>query len=67
MDQTARMPLVVTVQADSREECVRHLQRACSLLGLTPSLSPVRSLGTDRWMARATPTAPAGEGQGRES
>ncbi|MFF3324950.1 hypothetical protein [Streptomyces sp. NPDC002889] len=59
------MALVVTVQADSREECVRHLQRACALLGLEPVMRPVRSTGTDRWMARATPTAPAAEGQGR--
>lgn len=59
------MALVVTVQTDSREECVVELARQCAVFGLVPVLAPTRSLGTGRWMARATPAAPA-EGQGRE-
>lgn len=59
------MDLVVTVQTDSRESCAAQLARACRVLDLTPILMPTRSLGTERWMARATPTAPAGEGEGR--
>ena len=57
------MALVVTVQTDSREECEAELARQCEAFGLTPILAPTRSLGTGRWMARAT--APTGEGQGR--
>ena len=58
------MPLIVTVQHDSREECAAELARFCADYGLTPTLAPVRSVGTDRWMARATPTAPVKD-QGR--
>lgn len=66
--RSARLPpmgLVVTVQHDSREECAAELERLCRQFGLTPILAPVRSVGRERWMARATPAAPAGEGQGR--
>ncbi|MFG3476457.1 hypothetical protein ACGF3K_14495 [Streptomyces sp. NPDC047980] len=59
------MGLVVTVQHDSREECEAELVRLCRDYGLTPTLAPTRSFGTERWMARAMPAAPAGEGQGR--
>jgi len=58
------MPLVVTVQQDSRDACAADLARVCALLGLTPILLPRRWVGSERWMARAT--APAGKGQGRE-
>ncbi|MEU0393827.1 hypothetical protein ABZ208_13790 [Streptomyces sp. NPDC006208] len=58
------MALVVTVQADSREECEAELARQCAAFGMRPILAPTCSAGTGRWMARATPTAPA-EGEGR--
>ncbi|WP_381801150.1 hypothetical protein [Streptomyces niveus] len=60
------MPLVVTVQQDSRDACAADLARVCALLDLTPILLPRRWVGSERWMARATQSAPAGEGQGRE-
>ncbi|MEU4133641.1 hypothetical protein [Streptomyces wuyuanensis] len=59
------MATVFSVQADSREECAEQLARLCAEFGLRPSLRPVRAPGSERWMARATPTTPAGEGQGR--
>lgn len=65
LSQTAVMALVVTVQADSREECEAELAWQCEQRGLTPILSPMRSVGTDRWMARATPAALAVKGEGR--
>lgn len=48
------MATVFSVQADSPEECERELARLCEVLGLVPSLRPCRSVGTDRWMARAS-------------
>jgi hypothetical protein len=56
------MATVFSVQADSREECERELARLCEVLGLRPALAPSRSIGTERWMARAMPAAPT---QGR--
>jgi hypothetical protein len=47
------MATVFSVQADSREECERELARLCKVLGLRPALAPSRSIGTERWMARA--------------
>ncbi|MFH8926377.1 hypothetical protein ACH4D4_04910 [Streptomyces pristinaespiralis] len=58
------MPTVFSVQAGSRAECEQQLQILCARLGLRPLLEPTRSAGTDRWMARAAPTAPA-EDEGR--
>lgn len=54
------MGLVVTVQHDSREECQLELDRLCRDFGLVPVARPRESMGTGRWMARATPKAPAG-------
>lgn len=51
--QTAAMAMVFSVQADSSEECEAGLDLLCEALGLVPSLRPCRSVGTDRWMARA--------------
>lgn len=48
------MATVYTVQADTREECAAQLARLCADYGLLLSLPPMRSAGTDRWMARAT-------------
>lgn len=59
------MALVISVQADSLEECACQLARLCTDYGLQPVMLPMRSTGTDRWLARATPTAPA-EDEGRE-
>lgn len=59
------MALVISVQADSREKAVAWLDRVCRDYGMTPVMRPMRSTGTDRWLARATPTAPA-EDEGRE-
>ncbi|MEV0917859.1 hypothetical protein AB0I93_26825 [Streptomyces sp. NPDC049967] len=47
------MPTVVTVQADSREECAALLARLCADYSLRPRLLPMRMAGTDRWIARA--------------
>jgi hypothetical protein len=47
------MATVFSVQADSREECAEELARLCRLFGLEPVLGPSRSIGTDRWLARA--------------
>jgi hypothetical protein len=46
---------VITVQTDTREQCVARLAHLCELLDLTPTLFPTCSLGTGRWMARAAP------------
>lgn len=59
------MATVFTVQADSRGECESRLARLCADYGLVPVLRPMESLGTGRWMARATPKAPAVVGEGR--
>lgn len=59
------MGLVVTVQHDSREECEAEIDRFCRDYGLTLTLRPVQPFERGRWMARATPAAPADEGQGR--
>lgn len=48
------MALVYTVQADSRDEADAALARLCDDYGLQPRLLPVRSPGTDRWIARAS-------------
>ncbi|NUP16486.1 MAG: hypothetical protein HOZ81_10350 [Streptomyces sp.] len=48
------MATVFTVQSDSREECVTVLDQLCADYGLVPRLLPIRSAGTDRWIARAT-------------
>jgi hypothetical protein len=47
------MATVFSVQADTREECERELARLCAAFGLRPALLPQRSIGTERWMARA--------------
>jgi hypothetical protein len=47
------MATVFSVQADTREECAQELARMCEAFGLQPLLPPSRSIGTDRWMARA--------------
>ncbi|WP_158709648.1 hypothetical protein [Streptomyces sp. NRRL S-15] len=48
------MATVITVQADSREECAATLDRLCGDYDLVMRLPPMRSPGTDRWIARAT-------------
>lgn len=48
------MATVITVQADSREECATALAQLCAAHEWAPRLLPVRVAGTDRWMARAT-------------
>ncbi|MGW9238002.1 hypothetical protein FKO01_64200 [Mesorhizobium sp. B2-3-3] len=48
------MATVITVQADSREECAATLDWLCAAHGWTLRLPPMRSAGTDRWIARAT-------------
>lgn len=53
------MEPVISVQADTPEQCADLLRVLCDRLGLVPSLRPVRSVGTGRWMARAMPKAPA--------
>lgn len=53
------MGLVVTVQHDSREECQAELERLCRDYDWVPAMWPTESLGTNRWMARAMPKAPA--------
>ncbi|TXS08246.1 hypothetical protein EAO71_37250 [Streptomyces sp. ms191] len=58
------MATVFTVQADSEVECRDELLRLCAAFGLAPVMRPMESLGTGRWLARATPTAPA-SGEGR--
>ncbi|MFD4858933.1 hypothetical protein [Streptomyces atratus] len=60
------MPTVFMVQADSQEECAAELARMCAAFDLRPLLPPTRSAGTDRWRARAAPTAKVStiEGQG---
>jgi hypothetical protein len=55
------MATVFSVQADSREECERELARLCELFGLEPVLAPSRSIGTDRWLARACPSVDSRE------
>ncbi|WP_405769273.1 hypothetical protein OG539_32750 [Actinacidiphila glaucinigra] len=51
---TQLMSTVVTVQADTEQECARLIARACQLLDLVPSLGPLHTSATGRWMARAT-------------
>lgn len=51
---TAFMGVVVTVQADTEQECVELIARACELLQLEPTLGPLHTAATGRWMARAT-------------
>ncbi|MFF8829315.1 hypothetical protein [Streptomyces sp. NPDC015131] len=58
------MGTVFSVQADTREECERELARLCAALGLERALAPSRSIGTERWMARAAQKVPA-EGRDR--
>jgi hypothetical protein len=58
------MATVFTVQADSEVECRDELLRLCAAFGLVPVMRPMESLGTNRWLARAMPKAPAG-GEGR--
>jgi len=48
------MPLTVTIHEDSKQACADALTRACTALGLAPTLIPVRPPGAERWMARAT-------------
>ena len=64
--QTVPMATVITVQADSREECAATLDWLCAAHGYTPRLPPMRSAGTDRWIARAT-AAPDLVVEGREA
>ena len=59
------MATVFTVQADSEAECRMELARLCAAFGLSPLLRPMESMGTGRWLARATPAAPAEVGEGR--
>lgn len=63
--QTVAMATVFSVQADSEVECLSELTRLCEMFGLAPTMLPVESRGTGRWMARAKQAAPA-EGEGRE-
>jgi hypothetical protein len=58
------MEPVISVQADTPEQCTEWIRLLCDQLGLEPSLRPVRSVGTDRWMARAMPKAQAADGLG---
>ncbi|WP_329114478.1 hypothetical protein [Streptomyces sp. NBC_01353] len=53
------MATVFTVQSDSEAECRVELERLCRDYGLVPALLPREWSGTGRWMARATPKAPA--------
>lgn len=48
------MATVITVQADTFEECAATLARLCTAHGYALRLPPMRSPGTDRWIARAT-------------
>lgn len=57
------MPLAVTIHEDTREACAQALDVACTRLGLTAIMSPVRMAGSDRWMARAVHTGPTGQGE----
>lgn len=52
--QTVPMATVITVQADTREECAATLDHLCEAHGYALRLPPMRSAGTDRWIARAT-------------
>lgn len=58
------MATVFSVQADSELECRSELDRLCAVFGLAPTMLPMESRGTGRWMARATPAAPV-EDEGR--
>lgn len=55
------------LRAATREECQRALDDLCALLGAVPAILPTDRHGAG-WIARAVhaPTAPAGEGQGRD-
>jgi hypothetical protein len=48
------MGVVVTVQADSEQECAAELAWQCEQRGAEVILRPIHSISTDRWMARAT-------------
>lgn len=61
---TDPMEPAFSVQADTPEQCAALLRDLCDALGLATTLPPTRSLGTGRWMARAMPKAPAGDGRG---
>lgn len=67
MPAAARLALMATVfsvQSDSESECQVELDRLCRDFGLVPVARPREWLGTGRWMARATPKAPAEVGRG---
>ncbi|MEU1071912.1 MULTISPECIES: hypothetical protein [unclassified Streptomyces] len=53
--------LVFSVQVSDRARCVAELERLCAAFGLVPVLSPTRSTGTGRWMARCAPPRPQPE------
>jgi len=59
------VPSVFSVQSADEESCAAELARLCSALQLVPILRPVRSPGTERWIARAMAAAPVDEDQGR--
>lgn len=59
------MATVFSVQADSELECQGELERLCRDYDLVPVMLPMESLGTGRWIARATAKAPAVLGEGR--
>lgn len=60
------MTIRYSVQAETREECVRGLELFVRM-GLVPVMLPVRVMD-DRWMARAVPApmtkSPADDDQG---
>jgi hypothetical protein len=49
------MATVVSVQADSEEECARELEWQCSNRPAVPVLLPMLPTGSERWIARIRP------------
>jgi hypothetical protein len=48
------MATVVSVQADSEEECARELEWQCSNRPAVPVLPPMLPTGSRRWIARVS-------------
>lgn len=55
------MATVITVQADSPEECAAELEWQCAHRGAAPTLPPMLPAGGARWMARAAIVQPEAE------
>lgn len=56
--QTVLMTAVVVVLADTEDEAEALRVLACAALGLEPLGRPLRPVGRERWMARATVVEP---------